>query len=97
MVSMTSVRASVNAYDALRPDLNAATEDYRQLITALLDDAGMTLVVLQYPALWIIPLVLVATMLVSALGSQRPPENTDDVLARLHLPESLKQGITPME
>ena len=38
---MTSVRAAVNAYNALRPDLIAATEDYRQLITALLDDAGI--------------------------------------------------------
>ncbi len=38
---MTSVRAAVNAYDALRPDLNAATEDYRALITSLLDDAGI--------------------------------------------------------
>lgn len=60
----------------------------------LLDDAGLTMVVLQYPALWVVPLVLVVTMLVSALGSQRPPENTDEVLARLHLPESLKQGTT---
>lgn len=60
----------------------------------LLDDAGLTMVVLQYPALWIVPLVLVVTMLVSALGSQRPPENTDEVLARLHLPESLKRGTT---
>lgn len=63
----------------------------------LLDDAGMTMAVLQYPALWIIPLVLVITMLVSALGSQRPPENTDEVLARLHLPESLKPSTTPSE
>ena len=33
----------------------------------LIDDAGMSMAVLQYPALWIIPLVLVVTMLVSAL------------------------------
>lgn len=60
----------------------------------LIDDAGMSMAVLQYPALWIIPLVLVVTMLVSALGSQRPPGNTDEVLARLHLPESMKRSTT---
>lgn len=61
----------------------------------LLDEAGMTLVMLQYPALWVVPLVFIVIMLVSALGSQRPPDNTDEVLARLHLPESVRQGSKP--
>lgn len=61
----------------------------------VMDEAGMALALLQYPALWTVPLVLVVTMLVSALGSQRPPRNTDAVLARLHLPEQLKHDIKP--
>ena len=46
---------------------------------------------LQYPALWSVPLVLAVTMLVSALGAQRPPAHTEAVLARLHLPEQVTE------
>ena len=53
----------------------------------LLTQAGFTATVLQYPALWAVPFVLVVTMLVSTLGAQRPPANTAQVLAKLHLPE----------
>lgn len=56
----------------------------------LLDEPGMAGMILEYPALWTVPLVLIMTMLVSSLGTQRPPSNTDAVLARLHLPESSK-------
>lgn len=61
------------------------------LVGHLLDADGLTAMLLQYPALWTVPLVLVITMLVSALGAQRPPANTDAVLAKLHLPEPAKR------
>lgn len=66
-------------------------------LTALLtgqfsDTGGLTTTMLQYPALWTVPLVLVVTMLVSALGSQRPPASTDAVMAKLHLPEHARQS-----
>ncbi len=57
----------------------------------LLSQAGIAATVLQYPALWAVPLVLVVTMLVSTLGAQRPPANTAQVLAKLHLPEPAVQ------
>lgn len=57
----------------------------------LLGQAGVTATVLQYPALWVVPFVLVVTMLVSTLGAQRPPANTAQVLAKLHLPEPVAQ------
>ena len=57
----------------------------------ILELEGFTATVLQYPALWTVPLVLVVTMLVSALGAQRPSANADAVLAKLHLPEQATQ------
>ena len=60
----------------------------------LVDHNGLTTTMLQYPALWTVPAVLVITMLVSALGAQRPPANTDAVLAKLHLPEPVKKPAT---
>ena len=62
------------------------------LAAHVLPTEGMTTTFLQYPALWTVPCVLVITMLVSALGSQRPPASTDAVLAKLHLPEITKQA-----
>lgn len=60
----------------------------------LMDPDGLTTTMLQYPALWTVPIVLVLTMLVSALGSQRPPANTDAVMAKLHLPEAGRQPVS---
>src|SRR5699024_12402678 len=52
-----------------------------------LTQAGFTATVLQYPALWAVPFVLVVTMLVSTLGAQRPPAKTAQVLAKFHPPD----------
>jgi len=65
------------------------------LVGQFLDADGLTTTILQYPALWTVPLVVVVTMLVSALGSQGPPASTDAVLAKLHLPESAGQLAQP--
>ncbi|GAB2840864.1 hypothetical protein GCM10027092_02430 [Yaniella soli] len=63
------------------------------LVGHLVEFNGITATFFQYPALWTVPFVLVVTMLVSALGTQRPPANTDAVLARLHLPEPVKNSL----
>ncbi len=61
------------------------------IVSQVLELEGLTSIVLQYPALWSVPLVLVVTMLVSALGSQRPPAHTEAVMAKLHLPERVSE------
>ncbi|GAA1814088.1 sodium/solute symporter [Nesterenkonia flava] len=50
--------------------------------------ADGALVLLQYPAPWCVPLAFAVTVLVSRLGTGKPPANTERVLARLHLPEN---------
>ncbi|GAB3842268.1 sodium/solute symporter [Nesterenkonia populi] len=44
-------------------------------------------VLLDYPALWCVPLAFAVAVLVSRFGTSTPPANTAKVLARLHLPE----------
>lgn len=85
----------LTVHGAITGMLTGAIMSLTALLTGQFSDTeGLTTTMLQYPALWTVPLVLVVTMLVSALGAQRPPSTTDEVMAQLHLPESIKQRVT---
>lgn len=76
--------------------LTGATLSLTALIVGqVVDIDGLTGTILQYPALWTVPIVFVITMLVSSLGSQRPPATTDAVLAKLHMPEPTAEQPAP--
>lgn len=84
----------LTVHGAITGMLTGAIMSLTALLTGQFSDTeGLTTTMLQYPALWTVPLVLVVTMLVSALGAQRPPATTDEVMAQLHLPESIKQRV----
>jgi len=86
----------LTVHGAITGMLSGATLSLTALLVGqFLDADGLTTTILQYPALWTVPLVVVVTMLVSALGSQGPPASTDAVLAKLHLPESAGQLAQP--
>ena len=82
----------LTVHGAITGMLTGAIISLAALLTGQFSDtAELTTTMLQYPALWTVPLVLVVTMLVSALGTQRPPATTDAVMAKLHLPEHARQ------
>src|SRR5699024_4357795 len=85
----------LTVHGAITGMLIGATLSLTALIVGqFLDHDGLTTTMLQYPALWTVPVGFAIAMLASALGSQRPPANTDAVLARLHLPEPIQAAVT---